>query len=67
MRLEVAEGRKEIERIMKAEEHAKMKVEEVSEALRESTVALENARADVENLTAEVAVSTLLRCPSLPA
>ena len=48
MRIELSEGRKEVEQMMKAEEAARRRLEEVEEAFRESTVALENARAEVE-------------------
>ncbi|KAG6865848.1 hypothetical protein C0991_011180 [Blastosporella zonata] len=56
MRKELNDGRKEVEHILKSEAKAKGRVEEIEEALRESTVALENARAEVENLRAELAV-----------
>ncbi|KAL1673859.1 hypothetical protein EV122DRAFT_293840 [Schizophyllum commune] len=55
MRIELSEGRKEVEQMMKAEEAARRRLEEVEEAFRESTVALENARAEVEGLRAELA------------
>ena len=53
---ELNEGRKEVERMIKSEAAARNRVEEIEEALRESTVALENARAEVEGLRAELAV-----------
>lgn len=56
-RKEVVDTRKEVERVLKAEEAARARVEEIEEALRENTVALENARAEVEGLRMEVAVS----------
>ncbi len=40
----------------KSEASAKLRVEEIEEALRENTLALENARAEVEGLTSELAV-----------
>ena len=58
MRKELGEGHREVERMVKAEVNARNRVEEIEEALRESTVALENARAEVESLRAELAVSS---------
>ncbi|CAL1706972.1 unnamed protein product [Somion occarium] len=55
LRKEVNDGRKEIERVMKSEGQARLRVEEIEEALRENTVALENARAEIEGLRSEVA------------
>ncbi|RDB16858.1 Dynactin subunit 1 [Hypsizygus marmoreus] len=55
MKKELNDGRKEVERMSKAEVNARSRVEEVEEALRESTVALENAQAEVEALRAELA------------
>jgi CAP-Gly domain-containing linker protein 1 len=57
MKKELNEGRKEAERVLKSEATARIRVDEIEEALRESTVALENARAEVEILRAELAVS----------
>ena len=57
MKKELNEGRKEVERMVKSEATARSRVEEIEEALRESTVALENARAEVEGLRTELAVS----------
>jgi chromosome segregation ATPase len=59
MKKEVADARREIENLRKAEVTAKDRVAELEEALREEGMALENARADVESLRAEVAVSTI--------
>lgn len=56
MRAELVEGRKEVERLSKEEERARLKLEEIGEALRESAVALENAQAEVEGLRNDVAV-----------
>lgn len=50
-------SRKEVDRVMKLEESARTRVAEIDEALRENTVALENARAEIEGLRAEIAVS----------
>jgi CAP-Gly domain-containing linker protein 1 len=47
---------REVEQLLKSEARARGRVEEVGEALRESTVALENARGEVETLRAELAV-----------
>ena len=60
MKKEVADARREIENLRKAEMTAKDRVAELEEALREEGMALENARADVELLRAEVAVSIVL-------
>lgn len=57
MRKEVAEGKQEIERVLRDEQKARLRVEELEEALRENTVALENARAEIEGLRNEIAVS----------
>ncbi|KAG2355679.1 hypothetical protein BDR07DRAFT_507601 [Suillus spraguei] len=64
MRSELNEGRKTVEQVLKAEALAKSRVEEVEEALRESTLALENAQAEIENLRSDVAASGLLRATS---
>ncbi|KAF8161020.1 hypothetical protein B0H34DRAFT_362767 [Crassisporium funariophilum] len=45
---------KEVEQLMKSEAFARNRVEEIEEALRESTVALETARGEVEVLRAEL-------------
>jgi DNA-binding protein YbaB len=50
---------KEVEQLLKSEGNARNRVEEIEEALRESTVALENARGEVEVLRAELTVSYL--------
>jgi CAP-Gly domain-containing linker protein 1 len=47
---------REVEQLIKSEARARGRVEEIEEALRESTVALENARGEVEALRAELAV-----------
>jgi len=48
---------KEVDQLLKSERNARNRVEEIEEALRESTVALENARGEVEALRAELTVS----------
>lgn len=57
VRLELEQSQKEVERVLKLEESARGRVAEIEEALRENTVALENARAEIEGLRAEIAVS----------
>jgi CAP-Gly domain-containing linker protein 1 len=47
---------REVEQLIKSEARARGRVDEIEEALRESTVALENARGEVETLRAELAV-----------
>jgi chromosome segregation ATPase len=64
MRSELNEGRKTVEQVLKAEALAKGRVEEVEEALRESTLALKNAQAEIENLRSDVAVSNSFETPS---
>ncbi|KAI0759824.1 hypothetical protein BD413DRAFT_487303 [Trametes elegans] len=54
VRKELFEGRQEAERVRHAEEKALARVEEMEEALRENTVALENARAEIETLRNEI-------------
>lgn len=66
MRNELTEGRKAVEQVAKAEALAKGRIEEVEEALRESTLALENARAEIEILRTDAAVSRS-SCPHFTA
>ncbi|KAF8135507.1 hypothetical protein EV363DRAFT_797597 [Boletus edulis] len=66
MRNELTEGRKAVEQVAKAEVLAKGRIEEVEEALRESTLALENARAEIEILRTDVTVCRCL-CPPFTA
>ncbi|KAI0958692.1 hypothetical protein AcV7_004436 [Taiwanofungus camphoratus] len=54
LKKEIGEGKKEIESVLKTEASARQRVEEMEEALRENTVALENARAEIEGLRNEV-------------
>jgi CAP-Gly domain-containing linker protein 1 len=56
LKQQVAECESEIARLDKSENNARIRTEEVGEALRESTVALENARAEIEGLRAEIVV-----------
>lgn len=57
MRNELNEGKKAVDDVLKAEGAAKARVEEVEEALRESTLALENARAEIEALRSDAAAA----------
>ncbi|KDR75449.1 hypothetical protein GALMADRAFT_227098 [Galerina marginata CBS 339.88] len=54
-RRDLAVKTRESEQLLKSEAGARNRVEEIEEALRESTVALENARGEVEALRAEFA------------
>lgn len=56
MKKELGEGRKEVEQMLKSEATARGRVEENEEALHESTLALEDARAEIEVLRTEIAV-----------
>ncbi|KAK6985240.1 hypothetical protein R3P38DRAFT_3102133 [Favolaschia claudopus] len=47
-------ARRKVERVIKSEANARRRVEEVEEALHESTAALEDARAEVEGLRSEL-------------
>ena len=60
MKKELTAGRKEVEQMLNSEATARGRVEENEEALRESTLALENARAEIEVLRTELAVSSIL-------
>ncbi|KAG9012483.1 hypothetical protein FRB94_005800 [Tulasnella sp. JGI-2019a] len=55
LRKELAEVQKDAERLDTAEGAARLKVAEVEEAFRENDLALENARAEIEGLRAELA------------
>ncbi|KAJ7218148.1 hypothetical protein GGX14DRAFT_440092 [Mycena pura] len=57
MKKELNEGRREVERMTKSEASARKRVEEVEEALQESTVALEDARAEVEVFRTELTMT----------
>ena len=56
LKQQVVECESEITRLVKSENNARIRTEEVGEALRESTVALENAQAEIEGLRAEIVV-----------
>ncbi|KAH9048365.1 hypothetical protein EDB84DRAFT_1457717 [Lactarius hengduanensis] len=54
LKQQVAECESEIARVVKSENNTRARTEEVGEALRESTVALENAQVEIEGLRAEI-------------
>ena len=56
LKQQVVECESEIARLVKSESNARARTAEIGEALRESTVALENARAEIEGLRAEIVV-----------
>ena len=56
-RKEATETRKEMERLVRAEEQARLRLGEIEEAFRENHLTLENARAEIETLRGELAVS----------
>ena len=56
LRAELTEAQKEIEKLTKSESTARVKADEAEEALRENTLALENARAEIEGLRADIDV-----------
>lgn len=60
LRHELLEARSEVENRKRVEATGKARIEEVEEALRENIVALENARAEIENLRTELAVCMIL-------
>jgi chromosome segregation ATPase len=60
LKKDVNDCKKEIERLVLSEEHAKQRLMESEEAFRENAVTLENARAEIEVLRSELAVSDLL-------
>ncbi|EPQ57410.1 hypothetical protein GLOTRDRAFT_92447 [Gloeophyllum trabeum ATCC 11539] len=54
MRKQLEESRVELEKVTQAESSARTRIQEIEEAFRESTVALENAQAEIEILRTEV-------------
>ena len=56
LKRELTEARAEVETRKRVETAGKSRLEELEEALRENAVALENARAEIEGLRAEVSV-----------
>ena len=57
MKKEATDARKEAERLVRAEEQARLRLGEIEEAFRENHLTLENARAEIETLRGELAVS----------
>lgn len=57
VRQELVDSKKETDHLRQSEERARQRVEEIEEALRENTAALENARAEIEILRTDIAVS----------
>ena len=57
MKKEATEARKEVERLIRAEEQTRQRLGEIEEAFRENHLTLENARAEIETLRGELAVS----------
>ena len=66
MRRELNQGRKEAEQALKSEAAVRLRLQEIEEALRENTMALEDARAEVEGLRSELAVSSYRKSPAIP-
>jgi myosin heavy subunit len=62
MKKEAAEARKEMERLVRAEEQTRQRLGEIEEAFRENHLTLENARAEIETLRGELAVSNPPSC-----
>ena len=56
LRKELSEARAEVDHWKRLEAAGKTRLEELEEALRENAVALENARAEIEGLRADLAV-----------
>lgn len=59
LKRDLLEAKTEVETRKRAEMAGKARLEELEEALRENAVALENARAEIEGLRAELGVSTI--------
>ena len=57
MKKEAGEAKKEMERLVRAEEQTRQRLGEIEEAFRENHLTLENARAEIETLRGELAVS----------
>lgn len=57
MKKEATETKKEMERLIRAEEQTRQRLGEIEEAFRENQLTLENARAEIETLRGELAVS----------
>lgn len=61
LKKDIAGVRAQMDEVVKAELGARLRISELEEALRENGVALENARAEIEGLRAEVTVRANLR------
>ena len=59
---EAVEVKKEMERVIRAEEQTRQRLGEIEEAFRENHLTLENARAEIETLRGELAVSNSKLC-----
>lgn len=57
MKKEAAAAKKEMETLVRAEEQTRQRLGEIEEAFRENHLTLENARAEIETLRGELAVS----------
>jgi len=57
MKKEATAAKKEMERLIRAEEQARQRLGEIEEAFRENHLTLENARAEIETLRGELVVS----------
>ena len=57
MKKEAGEVKKEMEKLIRAEEQTRQRHGEIEEAFRENHLTLENARAEIETLRGELAVS----------
>jgi CAP-Gly domain-containing linker protein 1 len=66
MKKEAIEVKKEMERLVRAEEQARLRLGEIEEAFRENHLTLENARAEIETLRGELAVSNSTRTSGPP-
>ena len=62
MKKEAVEAKKEMERLTRAEEQTRLRLVEIEEAFRENHLTLENARAEIETLRGELAVSITTLC-----
>jgi CAP-Gly domain-containing linker protein 1 len=55
-KVELTESRKETDALRQLENSARTRLNEMEEAVREGSVALENARAEIETLRTDIAV-----------
>ena len=63
LRKDLSEARAEVDHRKRLEAAGKARLEELEEALRENAVALENARAEIEGLRADLAVREMCSFP----